>query len=265
MRPLYRCALFLILLTFASGEPANMKKHYSTYSRLAVLGALSALLAACSTQQGPTYTAHAITAPNQKAPTYRVDCNGLLESSKTCFKVAAEICKDQTVTPIEAVDGFKSGTNTNNPRELTFMCGKLAEPTPVVAPVPVPVPPPPARPQPPEQRQVLLQGDANFATDSAVLSGAARARLDTFIRANEGVSLRSITITGYTDSTGSRAHNQKLSEARAQSVLQYLRSHGMRAEQFIAEGEGADNPVASNATAEGRSMNRRVEVRVVAM
>ncbi|EDZ99458.1 OmpA/MotB domain protein [Burkholderia sp. H160] len=111
---------------------------------------------------------------------------------------------------------------------------------------------------------MLLQGDANFATDSAILSSAAKASLDQFLRVNEGINFRRVTIIGYTDSTGSRGHNQKLSEARAQSVLRYLRDHGLIAQSFVAEGAAADDPVASNATAEGRALNRRVEVRVVA-
>ncbi|MGF6803359.1 autotransporter adhesin [Paraburkholderia youngii] len=138
--------------------------------------------------------------------------------------------------------------------------------------VPAPVPQPPSQPKPEprpqpqsqERRQVLLQGDANFATDSAVLSSAAKASLDNFLRVNEGINFRRVTIIGYTDSTGTRAHNQKLSEARAQSVLQYLRNRGLMAQSFVAEGAAADDPVASNATAEGRALNRRVEVRVVA-
>ncbi|MGF6974283.1 CheY-like chemotaxis protein [Paraburkholderia sp. JPY465] len=100
-----------------------MKKHNLIYPRLALLGSVLGLVAACTTQSGPTYNAHAIVAPDQKAPTYRVECSGLLESSQTCFKVAAEICKDKPVTLVEAVDGVRSGVNTKNPREITFMCG----------------------------------------------------------------------------------------------------------------------------------------------
>ncbi|WP_414694393.1 OmpA family protein [Paraburkholderia sp.] len=98
-----------------------------------------------------------------------------------------------------------------------------------------------------------------------VVTSAAKSGLDKFVRANEGVSLRSIVIIGYTDSTGSRAHNQKLSQARAQSVVRYLRSQGVTAQEFTAEGHGQDDPVASNATVEGRALNRRVEVRVTAL
>ena len=235
-----------------------MKKHRSIYPRLALLGAVLGLLAACTTQSGPTYNVHAVIAPYQKAPTYRVECGGLLESSQTCIKVAAETCKGKPVTLVEAVDGVRSDVNTKDPREITFMCGEPVEAQPAA------VPPPQPQPQPQEQRQVLLQGDANFAFDSAVLSSTAKAGLDRFVHANEGINFRRVMITGYTDSTGSRQHNQKLSEARAQSVLQYLRSHGVMAQEFVAEGRGMDDPVASNATAEGRALNRRVEVRIVA-
>nr|WP_085487525.1 OmpA family protein [Paraburkholderia susongensis] len=240
-----------------------MKKHSLIHPRLVLLGAVFGLVSACTTQSGPTFTAHAITVPNQTAPTYRVECGGLLENSQTCFRVADEICKDKPVTVLEAVDGVRSGVNTKDPREITFMCGKPAEAQ--LAAVPQPQSQQQPQPKPQEQRQVLLQGDANFATDSAVLSNAAKAALDNFVRANEGVSFQRVVITGYTDSTGSRAHNQKLSEARAQSVLQYLRNRGVMAQTFVAEGRGMDDPVASNATAEGRALNRRVEIRVLAL
>ncbi|SCK39951.1 Outer membrane protein OmpA [Variovorax sp. HW608] len=257
-------ASFKFFLVFASGEPANMNKQYSTYPRLALLGTALGLLAACTTQSGPTYSAHAIVVPDQKAPTYRVECGGLLGNSQTCTEVAAEICKGKPVTVVEAVDAIRSGVNTNDPREITFMCGEPAVAQSVAVPAPPPQPQPQLKPQPQERRQVLLQGDANFAIGSAVLSSTAKAGLDKFVRANEGVKFRRVTITGYTDSTGSRPHNQKLSEARAQAVLQYLRSHGVMSQEFVAEGHGMNDPVASNATASGRALNRRVEVRIVA-
>jgi len=238
-----------------------MKVYSSIYSQRVLLAAILGLLAACTTQTGPTYTLSSIVVPNQTAPTYRVTCGGLLESSKACFRVAQEACKDKPVTVLEAVDGIRSGANTKDPRELTFMCGQPAEPHAAAQPLPQPE----TQPVPQPQRMVLLQGDVNFATDSAVLTGAAKADLNRFVHENEGVNFKRVTITGYTDSTGTRTHNQKLSEARARSVLQYLRSHGVSSQDFIAEGAGQDNPATSNATAEGRAMNRRVEVRVVAM
>jgi outer membrane protein OmpA-like peptidoglycan-associated protein len=240
-----------------------MKKQSSIYLRLPLLVAVFGFMAACTTQSGPTYTANAIVVPGQQVPTYRVACGGLFASSKSCFKAAIEICGDKPVTPLEAVDGIGSSDNRNDPREITFMCGKPVQVQAGAQPQLQPQPQPQAQPQP-QPRQVLLQGDANFASDSAILTGAARTGLDDFVKENAGASFRRITVTGYTDSMGSRAHNQKLSEARAQAVLQYLRSHGMQADEFAAEGGGADNPVASNATEEGRALNRRVEIRIVA-
>jgi len=66
-------------------------------------------------------------------------------------------------------------------------------------------------------------------------------------------------IIGYTDSRGSEAYNQKLSEKRASSVLNALVSKGVNAKQLSAEGDGEANPIADNATAEGRAQNRRIE------
>jgi len=72
-----------------------------------------------------------------------------------------------------------------------------------------------------------------------------------------------IEITGHTDSTGSDAHNQQLSEARAHSVAAYFQSHDVVPERLITEGFGEKYPIASNETAEGRQQNRRVELRLV--
>lgn len=239
--------------------------------RAPLLGAFVALLAACTTQSGPTYTLHAVSVPNQQAPVYRVSCDGLFESSKSCVRVAEETCKTQAVTWLESVDGVSGATPMKDPRELTFMCGQpvAQQPAPQPAqPIPQPaqpIPQPAQQPaQQPQARQMLLQGNASFATDSATLSPAAKASLDRFLSANQGVSLRRLTVMGYTDSTGSEAHNLKLSQARAESVAQYLRNGGLQAGQFVAQGLGSADPVASNATADGRAQNRRVEARVLA-
>jgi len=74
-----------------------------------------------------------------------------------------------------------------------------------------------------------------------------------------------IEIGGYTDSTGSEEYNKKLSQERAQSVLEYLLQNfpDLKFEQFLVMGYGEANPVASNDTVEGRAMNRRVEFKVL--
>lgn len=69
-----------------------------------------------------------------------------------------------------------------------------------------------------------------------------------------------LTIVGHTDSVGSAQYNQKLSERRAQAVVQYFSGKGVIPERMAAEGRGETAPRASNATPEGRRLNRRVEV-----
>lgn len=71
-----------------------------------------------------------------------------------------------------------------------------------------------------------------------------------------------IDVNGHTDSTGSVAHNQALSERRAMSVASYLNSQGVDPRRVSALGFGPSQPVASNATAEGRAQNRRVEIQI---
>ena len=70
-----------------------------------------------------------------------------------------------------------------------------------------------------------------------------------------------VSIEGYTDSQGSEAGNQSISEARAKSVKDYFVSKGVEAERMDYKGYGEMNPVADNATADGRKKNRRVELR----
>ncbi len=69
-----------------------------------------------------------------------------------------------------------------------------------------------------------------------------------------------ITIVGHTDSVGPAEYNQGLSERRAQSAADHLISRGIDADRVTVKGEGETNPIADNGTAEGRAINRRIEV-----
>ncbi len=71
-----------------------------------------------------------------------------------------------------------------------------------------------------------------------------------------------VDINGHTDSTGSLAHNQQLSEQRAISVASYLINQGVEARRMSAVGFGPNQPIATNATEAGRAANRRVEVQI---
>ncbi|MGN6448045.1 MAG: OmpA family protein [Brucella intermedia] len=71
-----------------------------------------------------------------------------------------------------------------------------------------------------------------------------------------------VDVYGHTDSTGSVSHNQALSQRRAASVASYLGSQGIDPRRFAVIGYGASQPVAINATPEGRAQNRRVEIQI---
>lgn len=99
-----------------------------------------------------------------------------------------------------------------------------------------------------------------FDFDKATLkpeSNAALARAQGAIAANRGLAL---DVEGHTDAVGNDAYNQKLSEARAQSVVAWLVAKGIPKEQLAARGYGKARPVATNDTDEGRARNRRVDL-----
>ena len=137
-----------------------------------------------------------------------------------------------------------------------------AAPAPMVAaPVAKPAPPPPpVAVLPPTPREELVLRGVTFETASAVLTPESSAVLDGVVGTLQQAPKSSAEVRGYTDSTGSPAYNQKLSERRAQAVVNYLVAHGATASRLSAEGMGPQNPVASNQTAAGRAQNRRVTI-----
>jgi outer membrane protein OmpA-like peptidoglycan-associated protein len=108
-----------------------------------------------------------------------------------------------------------------------------------------------------------MPGNLTFATDHAEIRGDFYDVLNSVVLVLNEYDKTLIEITGHTDSTGSDAHNQQLSEARAQSVASYFRSHEVMPQRLITEGFGEKFPVASNDTPDGRQQNRRVELRLV--
>ncbi|WP_061007444.1 OmpA family protein [Vibrio sp. CUB2] len=103
-------------------------------------------------------------------------------------------------------------------------------------------------------------GTGTFEFDSATLTDSVSERLDNFVNFLNEYPQAQVEVTGYTDSSGPAAYNQKLSERRAQAVADYLIAAGIDADRFTVEGMGEENPVADNSTHEGREKNRRVEV-----
>ncbi len=134
-------------------------------------------------------------------------------------------------------------------------------PAPVAAPAPAPVPA--AVPVAPATEKVSFAADAFFDFNKAVLKPEGKAKLDDLADKVKGIALEVIIAVGHTDSVGSDAYNQKLSEKRAEAVKAYLTGKGIEASRVYTEGKGKKQPVADNKTAEGRAKNRRVEIEVV--
>lgn len=148
---------------------------------------------------------------------------------------------------------------------------RVIEPLPM--PTPAPTPPPPSCDSPATAGagamagcgpgdQFVLRG-VNFEFDQARLTTNAKALLDPVATELVARPAIDIEIQGHTDSKGTDAYNQKLSERRAQSVVQYLEDKGVAGSRMEAVGYGESRPVADNATDEGRELNRRVELKVV--
>jgi outer membrane protein OmpA-like peptidoglycan-associated protein len=110
------------------------------------------------------------------------------------------------------------------------------------------------------QARVTLRG-VNFELGKAVLLPISREILEDVARSLVANPEVRVEVAGHTDSTGSRAVNERLSLARAESVKAFLVENGVAAGQLDVRGYASTEPVASNKTASGRAQNRRVELR----
>ena len=108
--------------------------------------------------------------------------------------------------------------------------------------------------------RVIMPQDILFAVDSDVVNSSLRADLAVLANNLLDYPNSTVDIIGHTDSTGDAAHNQDLSNRRAQSVRFILIDNGVSGSRLRAFGRGETEPVASNLTAEGRQQNRRVEI-----
>ena len=157
-----------------------------------------------------------------------------------------------------AVDGtvWMNGTNEHCWRDAFWTpataanatCGLPVAEAPVVAP---------------SASKVVLNADTFFDFDKDSLKPEGKQVLDQVAQQADSINLETVFATGHTDSIGSEAYNQNLSERRANTVKQYLVSRGIAADRIYSEGKGELQPVASNKTREGRAQNRRVELEIV--
>ena len=104
--------------------------------------------------------------------------------------------------------------------------------------------------------------DVTFAVDSTQISSSFQASLDKVAQSMIQYPNSLIDVYGHTDSTGSAAYNMDLSKRRADAVGRYLISRGVSSSRIQTQGMGKDHPVADNTTAEGRALNRRVEIKI---
>ena len=120
--------------------------------------------------------------------------------------------------------------------------------------------------------QVVRQGDdlllnlpsgITFAYDSSTVQPQFRQTLDQVADVLSQYNQTYIDVYGHTDSNGSDAYNQTLSERRASAVAGYLTTHGVQSARIGTRGFGETQPIASNDTDAGRAANRRVEIKIV--
>ncbi|HEY2145388.1 MAG TPA: OmpA family protein [Steroidobacteraceae bacterium] len=135
-------------------------------------------------------------------------------------------------------------------------------PPPPPAATPPPPPPPPPAPPPPAPIGEIKLPRVEFETDKAVLRPESAQTLDSAVATLKKYPEMIIEVAGHTDSRGGKQHNVGLSERRAESVMQYLKEHGVT-NRMTAHGYGEEEPIADNKTAEGRAANRRVGLRIV--
>ncbi len=109
---------------------------------------------------------------------------------------------------------------------------------------------------------VSFPANVTFGVDSAAIRPGFYRTLDDVSGTLNRYPQSYLDVVGHTDSTGSEAYNQALSERRADSVSNYFRSRGVEPARIASYGMGETQPVASNADSYGRQQNRRVELRI---
>lgn len=111
--------------------------------------------------------------------------------------------------------------------------------------------------------RLIMPNSITFNTNESVIKTSANSVLDSVALVAKEYDKTRLQVIGYTDSTGNDKINQPLSERRAAAVANYLALRGVQGSRINSYGAGAANPIASNATAEGKAQNRRVEITLI--
>lgn len=110
--------------------------------------------------------------------------------------------------------------------------------------------------------KTIVIGNVLFEFDKVVPRSSAKRELDQLVEFLKEHPTRKVVLEGHSDATGAADYNRQLSIERANSIKHYLIKEGIKPELISVQGFGATQPIADNATERGRSMNRRVEIKV---
>jgi outer membrane protein OmpA-like peptidoglycan-associated protein len=158
------------------------------------------------------------------------------------------------------------GGNRGSIEYATTGLGLTYNAAPPAPPAPAPPPPAPvvasAAPAPPPAKKKIVLRGVQFDFNRATIRADAQPILDEAITTLQQEGGVAVIAEGYTDDIGSDTYNEQLSLRRANAVRDYLTRGGIAGDRISVEGFGKSHPVASNATADGRAQNRRVELRV---
>ena len=125
------------------------------------------------------------------------------------------------------------------------------------------LPPEPASATHPAIEKITLDTDTYFDFDKAELKPDGQRKLDVIAARLKEMKLEVMVAVGHADAIGTKEYNENLSRRRAEAVKVFFKSRGFPADRIHIDGKGESQPVASNATRDGRAKNRRVEVEVV--
>lgn len=111
--------------------------------------------------------------------------------------------------------------------------------------------------------RLIMPNSITFNTNESTIKTSANSVLDSVALVAKEYDKTRLQVVGYTDSTGNDKINQPLSERRAAAVANYLALRGVHGSRISSYGAGSSNPIASNATTEGKAQNRRVEITLI--
>ena len=136
----------------------------------------------------------------------------------------------------------------------------ICDPEKEAPPPPPAAPPPPPPPPPPAGKPLVTLHGPQFDFNKATLKPDGKRMVDQGVTVLKEKTTMKVSVEGHTDSIGSDAYNQKLSERRAKAVRDYMVAKGIDAGRISVTGFGKTKPVADNKTEAGRAENRRVEI-----